>query len=222
MNITDKQELHEYRMDLAKEGLKGFAGGAVLSGAWFYFWRMHPPNYNQYTYGPRALMFMVPMIAGGLTMLEVGVARKERQALRDGNLQSVSKQKIANQMPSKTNKDFNFLWQHRHKILVGGWAGSLATAYWWIDKNKYMTKSQKIVQARMSAQAITIAMLLASLAVSERAGTPSLDKERATMDPGTWKKAMDTEIKKLEEQNAPLVAEAPKHPVNQSTTHRGY
>lgn len=147
-------------------------------------------------------------------MVEVAVARKERQAQRDGNLQSVSKQKIASHMPSRANRDISFLWQHRHKILVGGWAGSLATAYWWIDKNKYMTKSQKIVQARMSAQAITIAMLLASLAVSDKVGTPSTDKERASMTATTWEKGVETETKKLEAQHAPLVAVPPKHNVH--------
>ncbi|KAJ7506536.1 hypothetical protein B0H11DRAFT_1971693 [Mycena galericulata] len=52
--------------------------------------------------------------------------------------------------------------RHEYSIIVGGWALSLAAAGGIISRNKYQTTAQKVVQARMWAQGLTIAIILAA------------------------------------------------------------
>ncbi|KAJ7044858.1 hypothetical protein C8F04DRAFT_598859 [Mycena alexandri] len=50
--------------------------------------------------------------------------------------------------------------RHEYSIIVGGWALSLAIAGGIISRDKYQTTAQKIVQARMWAQGLTIGIIL--------------------------------------------------------------
>ncbi|KAJ7129194.1 hypothetical protein C8R44DRAFT_776133 [Mycena epipterygia] len=50
--------------------------------------------------------------------------------------------------------------RHEYSIIVGGWALSLALAGGIISRNKYQTTAQKVVQARMWAQGLTIGIIL--------------------------------------------------------------
>nr|GAT51235.1 predicted protein [Mycena chlorophos] len=50
--------------------------------------------------------------------------------------------------------------RHEYSIIVGGWALSLVAAGAIISRNRYQTTAQKIVQARMWAQGLTIGIIL--------------------------------------------------------------
>jgi len=52
--------------------------------------------------------------------------------------------------------------RHEYSIIVGSWALSLGLAGGIISRNKYQTTAQKVVQARMWAQGLTIAIILAA------------------------------------------------------------
>lgn len=55
-------------------------------------------------------------------------------------------------------------WTNRHQygVIGGSWAASLGIAFGIVARNKYQTFPQKLVQARMYAQGLTVAVLMAS------------------------------------------------------------
>jgi len=55
--------------------------------------------------------------------------------------------------------------QHRYQIVLGAWAASMGIALALVGRNKYLTASQKLVQARVYAQGLTVAVLVASAAL---------------------------------------------------------
>ncbi|KAF9534571.1 hypothetical protein CPB83DRAFT_203075 [Crepidotus variabilis] len=59
-------------------------------------------------------------------------------------------------------------WSYRHQysLIMGSWAGSLGVAAAIISRNKYQTYPQKIVQARMWAQGLTIGLLIVAGALT--------------------------------------------------------
>ncbi|KAJ7068808.1 hypothetical protein C8F01DRAFT_1119393 [Mycena amicta] len=59
-----------------------------------------------------------------------------------------------------TDKIADWARRHEYSIIVGGWALSLALAGAIISRDKYQTTAQKIVQARMWAQGLTIGIIL--------------------------------------------------------------
>jgi hypothetical protein len=54
--------------------------------------------------------------------------------------------------------------ENRYPIIFGSWVASMAIAFGLVSRNKYLTGQQKLVQARVYAQGLTVAVLLASFA----------------------------------------------------------
>jgi hypothetical protein len=55
--------------------------------------------------------------------------------------------------------------EHRYGIVFGSWVASMGIALGLVQRNRYLTSAQKLVQARVYAQGLTVAVLLASFAL---------------------------------------------------------
>jgi len=66
---------------------------------------------------------------------------------------------------------------NRYSIVTASWLASIGISFAIVKRNPYLTASQKIVQARVYAQGLTVAVLLASFAVEAR---------DATLKKGRW------------------------------------
>jgi len=53
---------------------------------------------------------------------------------------------------------------NRYPIIFGFWVASMGGSFYMVNRNRYLSGSQKLVQARMYAQGLTLAVLLASFA----------------------------------------------------------
>jgi hypothetical protein len=92
--------------------------------------------------------------------------------------------------------------ENRYKIVAGSWAVGMGTAWYYINKNRFMTTSQKIVQVRMYAQALCLLALVA---------TAVFEVSDAKRGQGRWEEVMvvdrsDPEhhhMKKIERQVVP-------------------
>jgi hypothetical protein len=54
--------------------------------------------------------------------------------------------------------------ENRYSIVFGSWVASMGIALGIVQRNKYLSGAQKLVQARVYAQGLTVAVLLASFA----------------------------------------------------------
>ena len=71
--------------------------------------------------------------------------------------------------------------ENRYSIVVTSWAASMGLAMVLVGRNKYLTTAQKIVQARVYAQALTLAIILA---------TATLEMSDAKKGKGRWETIM--------------------------------
>jgi len=65
---------------------------------------------------------------------------------------------------SWTERAMDFGRKERYKIVGASWLGSMIAAFALVNRNKYLTGPQKLVQARVYAQGLTLAVLVASAA----------------------------------------------------------
>ena len=63
-----------------------------------------------------------------------------------------------------TQRAFDFARSERYKIVGGSWILSMVAAFSIVNRNKYLSGSQKLVQARVYAQFLTLGVLVASAA----------------------------------------------------------
>lgn len=67
--------------------------------------------------------------------------------------------------------------KNRYPLLFGAWVASMGVSWHLINRNSLLTVPQKLVQARMYAQGLTIALLVGSF---------SLEARDATLGKGRW------------------------------------
>jgi hypothetical protein len=63
-----------------------------------------------------------------------------------------------------TQRAMEFGKKERYKIVFGSWVASMFAAFSIVNRNKYLTGAQKLVQARVYAQFLTLGVLVASAA----------------------------------------------------------
>jgi len=63
-----------------------------------------------------------------------------------------------------TERAMDFGRKERYKIVAGSWIASMIAAFAMVNRNKYLTGAQKIVQARVYAQFLTVGVLVATAA----------------------------------------------------------
>ncbi|PYH46331.1 HIG1 domain-containing protein [Aspergillus saccharolyticus JOP 1030-1] len=72
--------------------------------------------------------------------------------------------------------------REKYKIVGATWVASMVGSFAMVNRNKFLSSSQKIVQARVYAQGLTLAVLVASAAFEiqdQRKGKGLLDKAKA-------------------------------------------
>lgn len=100
------------------------------------------------------------------------------------------------QNQSATEKSLRWARENRYTIVAGSWVASMATAVAIVNRNKYLTTGQKVVQARVYAQGLTLLVLIV---------TGLLEAGDARKGKGRWETVMvvdpnDPEHKRLIEE----------------------
>lgn len=89
---------------------------------------------------------------------------KERQG-GDYVNKSEEAQKALQDTRSAWDSTKNFVSEQRYPIVFGSWVASMAIALGLVGRSPYLTGQQKLVQARVYAQTLTLAVLVASFAL---------------------------------------------------------
>lgn len=79
------------------------------------------------------------------------------------------------------------------KLIGGGWAGSMAVAGGMLARNPYMSFSQKLVQARVVAQASTLVTLIAFGVLAGTHQAQSDNGKPQESEDHSWKKILEAE-----------------------------
>ncbi|KAN0086622.1 hypothetical protein V8E54_000310 [Elaphomyces granulatus] len=124
-----------------------------------------------------------------------------------------------------------FLHEERYKIVGVTWVASVIGSFILVGRNPYLTAQQKIVQARVYAQGLTLAVICASAAFEihdQRKGRGLLEATRKgrqaqkeVAEPAhreryegedLWKDMVAAEEEKLKKRQQPLYTHHPEHP----------
>ncbi|RJE25790.1 hypothetical protein PHISCL_01903 [Aspergillus sclerotialis] len=95
---------------------------------------------------------------------------------------------------STTDRILAWAKQEKYKIIVGSWALSMVGSFALVGRNPYLTGQQKLVQARVYAQGLTLAVLCASAAFE----ISDSKKGKGIID-GSKKKAREAAIEEAAE-----------------------
>jgi len=225
MKFPTKEELNEYTHALAIGAGKGLVVGAGISAVGYFYAKRRIPIFFTYGAFPRTFFMMAPPIMCALTSTEWASRNFEKTKYGYVDVQNASPDMLIPKFagkeqslngavtgPVEEEKKQTILEQvsdNKYKFIMSGWAASMVGSYWLVNRDKFMTKSQKIVQARMYAQGITVILLLASVMLS--VGASNNDKSRqgvvelTTADgKPVWEQVVDQEVARETAAHLPL------------------
>ncbi|KAL5121509.1 Replication factor C, subunit RFC4 [Pleosporales sp. CAS-2024a] len=165
--LTKEEEAAHYNATL-KGGLLGgvlglAVGAAAVAGA-----SRRYPSFRALTVPFRAFLVastgtFVAVIAADRASAQYDMEHtpeKKRQQEREREREALFE---ANKSALQRAKDW--AQENRYPLLFGFWVASMAGSWVAVNRNRYLSGSQKLVQARMYAQGATLAALLGSFAI---------------------------------------------------------
>jgi hypothetical protein len=168
MKILTAEEVAEHKQHVLVENIKGcVVGGAVAWGMMALFKRRYPMKYSQLNTSVKAAMWAMPTITVGAFYADDGSVKYDEDKYQSEYKAKVAaeKQAMYNSL-SQSEKILHNLDENKYAIIVSAWAASLYGSWKLVDRDIYMTRAQKLVQARVYAQAITVVLLLSTIVLS--------------------------------------------------------
>jgi hypothetical protein len=167
MKILTKEEQEGHYRATVRGGLLGGSVGLAAGTAGIWLASRRFPAFRQLTVPFRVFLVVSTSTVGSIITAEKWGERYERQihperAYKDQN-QSLQEQIEAQKSLGTRMRDWAT--EHRYGIVFGSWVASMGIALGLVSRNRYLTGAQKLVQARVYAQGLTVAVLLASFAL---------------------------------------------------------
>ncbi|EMG49181.1 RCF2 Respiratory supercomplex factor 2 [Candida maltosa Xu316] len=168
MKIISSQEKVEHKTHILHQCYKGCVVGAVAGVALISYMKFKQPiKYNTFNWTIKASMIGMPVIGCAAFASLKGSARFFDQHYRADHLSHEKESRVQKlQDLSLSEKMLLKLNEHKYKFIIGAWAGSLYAAWRILNKDLYLSRTQKFIHARVYAQAFALGLLLSSFYLS--------------------------------------------------------
>ncbi|KAG8956850.1 hypothetical protein FRC04_000328 [Tulasnella sp. 424] len=175
MKLLTEEEANAHQHQVLKGGAEGLVYGLATSLPLSYLAHRRWPYYRSLPPSLKALgvVFVTApwcvIQAERRAMQFEEEQRRKRVGYIDPNYQEEQAELLREQL---SPKDRALDWAKRHpfSIVGGSWAVSIAGAFGIIMRDPLQTTAQKVVQARIWAQGLTIGVLMASAVLAQRKG----------------------------------------------------
>lgn len=166
MKILSKEEEQAHYDATVKGGLKGGVVGLLVGSAAVYAAHKRFPTFNQLTIPMKTFL----ATSSGTFAAIIQADRASRQFEWDRDPQRLYKDRATRELEAmeQTKSEWE-RWkdwgrENRYSIVGVSWLASMAIALGLVGRNPYLSKAQKLVQARVYAQGLTVAVLIATAA----------------------------------------------------------
>ncbi|KAI0824772.1 hypothetical protein BC628DRAFT_410619 [Trametes gibbosa] len=185
-------------------GLKGFAGGLAVALPGSYLLYRRWPYYR--TLQPSLKAFGIILIAVPAFVISAEHAAQRFEEARwtgagKAELDAVQERQKARWEKMSTSQKFSdFARRHEYGIILTSWAAALTGSFTHIMRDPYQSVPQKLVQARMWAQGLTIGIIIAAGVLTHSQRAKQYDEEddhrfRHIAPDHSWKDILDQEAK---------------------------
>lgn len=189
MKIIDKEEREAHASYILSEGLKGMFFGSVVSlGLFTYLKVRHPVRFNSFNTSIKTCIITMPTVSMAAFYADQGSLEFDRKMYSSGytNKKVLEEYRQWNNMPI-TDKIVGTLSNNQYKLIFSAWVASMYGSWMYVNRDKVMTTPQKLVQARMYAQAFTIILLLSTIVLAVK--QQEIDKKKPAPVP-EWKRIL--------------------------------
>ncbi|KAL0950150.1 hypothetical protein HGRIS_010146 [Hohenbuehelia grisea] len=211
MKFATEQQLHEHAVASRRGAIEGGGAGVVAATAASYWAHRRFPSYRALPLSLKALGVIIvaaPLLAiqAERRGLEYDRTQWEGESVKILEEKEV-KEEARWESLDTSSKLKDWALRHQYSLIVGGWALSLGVAGAVLYRDKYQTVPQKVVQARMWAQGLTISLLIAAGALTSSQRAEALQHRNTDH---SWRDVLEQQEKEQQDQErAKLLAGRP-------------
>ncbi|THG97614.1 hypothetical protein EW026_g4411 [Hermanssonia centrifuga] len=199
MKLLTQEEADAQQRATISGGIKGFLGGSAVALPISYLLQRKWAYYHALPPSLKAFGVILVVVPSFVISAEHAGLRHEQSSWRDAGkeeldmIEARKREKWEKMGTGERVKDW--MARHQYSVILGGWSGSMVVAFGAIMRNKYQTLPQKVVQARMWAQGLTIGVLIAAGALTHAQRAKALDEGpvRHLNADHSWKDIVDHE-----------------------------
>ncbi|KAI9001417.1 hypothetical protein BD414DRAFT_474561 [Trametes punicea] len=166
MKLVTKEEQDAQQRATIIGGIKGFTGGLAFALPASYILHRRWPYYRALPPSLKALGVVIVAVPAFVISAEHAGQRFEEEhwtGAGKAELDAVqARQKARWENMTTSQKITDFAKRHEYGIILGSWATALIGSFTYIMRDPYQSVPQKLVQARMWAQGLTIGILIAA------------------------------------------------------------
>lgn len=202
MKVASKEEVQEYSAAIVHGFFKGaIIGTATSVGLWAVL-RKRSGFYQTLTATTRTFFSLAPPIGLGVLNAEWASRKFDQAKYKFGEASEIAQKekKDYEDLPLKDRLAYD-LAENKYKVITGLWAASLGGSFWIVNRDKFLSKSQKLVQARMYAQALTVGLLLGSMFLSMKSYNVVVEEKEVD---NSWKEIVAEEEEREVKAGLPL------------------
>lgn len=163
--LSKEEEAAHYNATLAG-GIKGGVVGLIFGSALVFAGHKRIPTIRNLTVPMKA--YLSTSIGTFIAIISADRASRKYEWDRDPNrlYKDSATLELEQIKQSETEWERVKSWcrEHRYNIVLGSWVASLGIALGLVGRNPYLSRAQKLVQARVYAQGLTVAVLIATAA----------------------------------------------------------
>ncbi|KAL2015704.1 hypothetical protein VTK56DRAFT_5005 [Thermocarpiscus australiensis] len=167
MKVISKEEEQEHYGQVLRGGLIGGSAGLALGLAGVVGASRRYPAFRSLTLPFRAFLVSSAGTFGAIVLAERYSINYQRSHDSMSNyLEAAHRAAEEARRAEETRRQRLMDWgrENRYTIVFASWVAAMGIALALVGRNKYLTTSQKLVQARMYAQGLTLAVLIATAA----------------------------------------------------------
>ncbi|KAL8704153.1 MAG: hypothetical protein Q9201_002680 [Fulgogasparrea decipioides] len=164
MKILTKEEEQEHYRETLKGGFGGGIAGLGLGAAGVYVAAARYPAFRSLTLPLRAFLVTSSGTFGAIISADHFSRAYEKSKHPEEQFQDSAAKARAEKISQQSayERFMTFGKENRYKIVGVSWIASMATALTLVGRSPYLSTTQKLVQARVYAQGLTIAVLIAT------------------------------------------------------------
>ncbi|RFU34786.1 hypothetical protein B7463_g1578, partial [Scytalidium lignicola] len=187
MKILSKEEEQAHYNATLKGGITGGIVGLAIGGAAVFAAQKRFPAFRQLTVPMRT--FLVTSTGTFVAIIQADRASRKYEWDRDPNRQYKDRSTLELEQIKQNETEWERVktWgrENRYKIVLASWVASMGIALGIVGRSPFLTRSQKLVQARVYAQGLTVAVLIATAAfeMSDRGENKSQWETVKVLDP---------------------------------------
>jgi hypothetical protein len=166
MKILTKEEEQAHYNATVKGGIIGGAVGLAVGGAAVYGAHLRFPTFRHLTLPMKTFL----VTSSGTFSAIVNADRASRKFEFERDPQRQYRDRATSDLEAMKQNESAFArfkdWgrENRYPIVTASWVASMGIALGLVGRNPYLSRAQKLVQARVYAQGLTLAVLIATAA----------------------------------------------------------